>query len=216
MEKKESLELETPSRITTFSKRTFSIIKFILGICILPFVYSTSVSFLDELALIEKSIQTYFWWGVISFLTIYLFIWEPHFVYIKGQKLLQIIFCFFAPLVKIAPYVLPIYTIIIFLVYIFFSFMFRTKELINYFIFLFGFSLTLHLIFSVKSLRSKQQDFLKANYIFGFSLIYVINLILIAFCLNLVFKEFSFVNFFNKSFQIGKNIFYIIFKQLFL
>lgn len=204
------------SKIAIFSHKTLGIVKFIIGICLLPFVYSVSVAFLNEFGAVEKLLQNYFWAGAISFIIIYLFVYEPAIIYNKGQRLLGIVFNFFKPLVRVAPYLLPIYTIVIFILYLIFSFALKTKESVGYFIFLFSFSLTLHLIFSAKSVRSKQGDFLKANYIFGFSFIYIIDLVLLAFCLTVIFKEFSFVNFFNNSFQIGKSIFYTIFKQLFL
>jgi hypothetical protein len=204
------------SKVAIFSHRALGIVKFIIGICLLPFVYSVSASFLNEFNTVEKLLQDYFWAGVISFIVIYLFVYEPAIIYNKGQRLLGIVFQFLRPLVKVAPYLLPIYTIFIFLIYLIFSFAFKTKESVGYFLFLFSFSLALHLIFSAKSVRSKQGDFLKANYIFGFSFVYIIDLVLLAFCLNIIFKEFSFVNFFNNSFQIGKNIVYAIFKQLFL
>jgi hypothetical protein len=39
---------------------------------------------------------------------------------------------------------------------------------------------------------------------------------LISFFISLIFEEFSFVNFSNNSFQTAKDIFYAVFKQLFL
>jgi len=218
MEKKESPKPETNfdfrSKMGGFSIRLFSITKFILGVCLLPFVYSESLAFLNEFNQIEAPFRNYFWSGIISLLIIYLFVWEPTIIYIKGQKILEKIFRFFTPLVKVAPYLLPIYTLILFILYWVLAYKF--KDSINFFVFLFGFSIALHFIFSAKSLRSKQEDFLKANYIFGFAFIYIINLILLAFGLNLIFEKFSFVNFFNQSFQIAKSIFYAAFKQLFL
>jgi len=219
MEKKEfpnKIENIASPKMAGFSSRIFGVIKFILGICLLSFVYSCSVSFVNEISLIDKSLQNDFWAGVITLLVIYLFIWEPAVVYVKGQKLVEIVFTFFKPLVRVAPYLLPIYTIILFILYGILSFILKSPSLMNYFVFLFGLSVALHLIFSAKSIRSKQGDFLKANYIFGFSLIYIINLMLLAFGFNLLFKDFSFVNFFNSSYQFAKAIYYAIFKQLFL
>ncbi len=203
-------------KISGFPERIFSLIKLSLGVCFLPLVYTSSLCFINEFSKIDKGLQNYFCYGVISLLIIYLFIWEPAIIYIKGQRALEIIFNLFKPLVRIAPYLLPIYTIILFVAYWVLSLVFGPQEIIKYFIFLFSFSITLHFIFSAKSLRSKQGDFLKANYIFGFSFIYILNLALLAFCLNLVFAEFSFVNYFNNSFQAAKSIFYAVFKQLFL
>ena len=204
------------SKLSGFSRKIFGLIKFILGVCLLPFIYSVSVAFLNEFSVIEKTSQNYFWAGIVSFIILYLFIYEPVIIYKKGQRLLEIVFQFFKPLVRVAPYLLPIYTLVIFIGYLLFSFLFKTKEAFGYFIFLLSFSLTLHLIFGAKSIRAKQGDFLKANYIFGFSFVYIIDVLLLSFCLNIIFKEFSFVNFFNNSCQIGNNIFYTIFKQLFL
>lgn len=222
MEKKEFLKKESSifpeikPKVVGFSSRIFGIIKFILGICLLPFAYSGSRSFLNEFSAIEKALQNYFWTGVISFLIVYLFVWEPARVYARGQQFLEVIFKFFAPLVKVAPYVLPIWAIIFCLIYGLISLIAKTAECLNYFLFLFGFSITLHLVFGAKSLRTKETGFLRGNYIFGFSFVYILSVTLAAFCLNLIFKEFSFVNFFNNSFQIAKGILSGVFEQLFL
>ena len=224
MEKKESRKKENnleakisekPIKIGGFSIRIFGLIKFLLGVCLLPFVYSASISFLNEFGVIEKAMQNYFWSGLITLVIVYLFIWEPAIIYTKGQKILEIIFAFFKPLVRVAPYLLPIYTLILFMAYWVLSFIWKSPNLVNYFLFLFGFTLGLHLIFSAKSIRSKQQDFLKANYIFGFSFIYIVNLIFISLFFNLIFEKFSLVNFFNNSFQAAKNLFAVVFQQLF-
>ena len=200
-------------KISGFLQKIFGMSKFILGICLLPFVYTASVAFLVELSSIDEDPQTYFWLGVISMLIVYLFIWEPAVIYARGQKLVEVVFNFLKPLVRIAPYVLPIYTIVIFFVYLIIAPLF---ELTNYFIFLFGLSITLHLIFTARSMRSKKEDLLKGNYIFGFSLIYIINLAVLSFCFSTIFEKFSFVNFCNESYQIAKSIFEAVIKQLFL
>ncbi|MDD5729931.1 MAG: hypothetical protein PHN57_02225 [Candidatus Omnitrophica bacterium] len=202
------------SKVPGLSNKAFAIIKFLLGLCLLPFVYSISVSFLAEFTFVDGLLQKYFWSGVISFLLVYLFVIEPAKIYQQGQKLLEIVFQFFSPLVKVAPYVLPIYTILIFFLYLVLALFLKSKELIHYFMFVFGFTLALHLVFSAKTMRAK-QDFFKASYIFGFSLVYIINLTLVGLFLNLIFEKFSFVSFFNNSAHITSGIFQSVFKQLF-
>ncbi|MFH1414452.1 MAG: hypothetical protein ABIG56_06375 [Candidatus Omnitrophota bacterium] len=219
MKTKESLkDLESlpPQKSGSSGGKAFGIIKFILGIFLLPFVYSGTIAFINEFALIAKPLRGYFWGGVISFVIIYLFVSEPVIIYRRGFRLLQLVFSFFSPLIKVAPYLLPIYAIIIFLVYLLASFIFPSDRLISVFLFLFGFSLTLHLVFSAKSVKSKQGDFLKANYIFGLSFIYLVNLTFLSVCLNFVFRQFAFLNFFSNTVGIAKNIFYLVFRQLFL
>jgi hypothetical protein len=213
---KEDINLQPKVSAPGIPSKLFGIIKFILGICLLPFVYSTSVSFLNEFGALDKHAQNNFWSGLITLLIIYLFVWEPAIIYAKGQKMLELIFSFFRPLVKVAPYLLPIYTIILFIGYWVLSYMTKSPKVLVYFMFLFGLSMGLHLIFGAKSLRTKQEDFLKSNYIFGFSFVYILNLILTALILNFIFEKFSIVNFLNNSFQAAKVIFRAVFGQLFL
>ncbi len=204
------------SKLAAITGGAFGVIKLILGICLLPFVYSSTVSFFNQFNTARSDFQSFFYSGVITFVVIYLFVFEPAVIYAKGQKVLEVVFGFFAPLVKVAPYVLPIYTIIIFLVYLLLSLVMQSDNLMRYTLFLLGFSSILHLTFGAKTLRSKQGDLLKANYIFGFSFVYIVNLIIVALCFNGMFKEYSFIGFFNSAFITASDIFNAVFKQLFI
>ncbi|MCK9571874.1 MAG: hypothetical protein M0Q96_01155 [Candidatus Omnitrophica bacterium] len=204
------------SKLSAITSKSFGVFKFILGIALLPFLYSTLASFLNEFGLVAKPHQALFYNGMITFLAIYLFVWEPVKIYNAGHKLLEFAFSFFKPMVNVAPFLLPIYTIFIFILYSLLSLFIKSAWLINGALFLAGFSIILHLVFSAKTIRSKKGDFLKANYIFGQSFILILNVTLLALCFSLIFKEFSFVNFCNIAVSIAKNIFYAIFKQLFI
>ncbi|MCX5701585.1 MAG: hypothetical protein NTW64_01195 [Candidatus Omnitrophica bacterium] len=218
MDKKESLskEINFSPKMPGFSNRIFGIIKLIMGLCLLPVVYSTTIAFLKECAILDKEITNYFSFGIIGFLVLYLFIYEPLAIYNKGQKILEVVFRFFTPLVRVAPYVLPIYTIIISVIYLLYALISKSTDSVKYFVLLLGFSIALHLVFSARSLRLRQSDFLKSNYIFGFSFIYIINLVILGFVFSLIFETCSFVNFCNHSYQITRDILNAIFKQLFL
>jgi hypothetical protein len=211
-------EARPPSKIKAFFgkvfSRAFDILKFIFGLLLLPFVYAGTVSFLGQLTVIDKPLERYFWSGVITFLVIYLFILEPTKVYTRGQKILEALFSFFKPLVRVAPYLLPIYGLLIFGIYLIIAIF--TKSFLGYFLFLFGMSLCLHLVFSSRSLRSKQGGFLHGNYIFAFSFIYILNVTIAAACFNILFERVSFVGFCNNAFQLSCGIISAIFKQLFV
>ncbi len=198
------------------SNKAFDIIKLVLGICLLPFVYSSSAAFLEQIRLVDSTAQGYFWSGIVSFLIVYLFIWEMGWVYERGHKLLEIVFSFFQPFVKVAPYLLPIYTIVIFIIYLILSPFIRDVWLINYTMFLLGASIILHLVFSSKAVRLKKGDMLKSNYIFGFSFIYIVNIGAMALLLNIIFKDFSFVTFCNSTYSKASGIFQVIFSQFFV
>ena len=75
--------------------RFLSVLKLVLGLCFLTFVYTGSVGFLQELKQADSRLQYDFWSGVITFVVVYLFIWEPAVVYSKGHKILELIFNFF-------------------------------------------------------------------------------------------------------------------------
>lgn len=223
--KKENLKVESdapvkPSFISgkaaAIYNTVFGIIKFFLGICLLPFVYSVSAAFMNEFGLIDEPLQFSFWAGAVTLLLIYLFVWEPVVIYSKGHRLLEIIFSFFQPLVKVAPFLLPIYTIVFFIAYSILSVFIKEAWLLKYSVFIFGFTIALHLIFSAKTMRSKKGDFLKGNYIFGFSFVYILNIGFLALALSFIFGKFSFVNFSNVSFQTAKGIFSAVFRQLFV
>ena len=203
-------------RLSGLYSKLFGVVKFILGLCLLPLIYSSSVAFLGQFGLIDKGAQNCLWAGVIVFLIIYLFIWEPVSIYTKGHQILELIFNFFKPLVKVAPFLLPVYTIVLFVFYGILSLFIKDSRLIQYAMFLFGWTLVLHLVFSSKSIRANKGDFLKGNYIFGFSFIYILNISILAFGLNLIFKDFSFINFSNVTYSTAGDIFYAVFKQLFL
>src|SRR3989338_5905357 len=220
MEKKESQD-KLFSQIKPPSKNKLMgffliLLKFTVGICLLPIVYGVSLCFARELIKLEPAVIHSFIWGIAGFLVVYLFIWEPAVLYKKGQRILEVSFRFFAPLVKLAPFVLPIYTILIFLIYfILVSFM-DLRNLLAVFLFGAGFSLALHLVFSARTLRSRQDDFLKANYIFGFSWIYILDVFLLALFFNLAFENFSILSFLNGSCRLAKNIYQALFSQMFL
>lgn len=215
----EEFELQ-PSRLSSMflgvSGKMFGIVKFILGVCFLPFVYAATVSYLSEFRLVGKSFEDYFWSGGITLVLIYFFVWEPAVLYSKGQRLLEFVFTFFRPLVKVAPYVLPVYAIIIFALYGLLSLFIKSPWLIRYTLFLLGLAMALHIVYSAKTLRSKKNDFLRGNYIFGFSFIYILDLILLALFMSLLFEEFSFTDFSGSAFSLARDIFSSIFKQLFI
>jgi len=215
-ESKPKPETKDQAKPSWISNKVFDIIKLVLGICLLPFVYSCTVAFLGQIALVDSSLQDYFWSGVIVFLLLYLFVWEPAWIYERGHKLLEFVFSFFQPFVKVAPYLLPIYTIVIFVIYLILAAFIKELWLINYTMFLLGFSIILHLVFSSKAVRSKKGDILKSNYIFGFSFIYIINLGALALFFNVMFKGFSFVSFCNNTNSIASGIFQAIFLQFFV
>lgn len=220
MEKKESADklfsdLKPPSK-NKLKEFALILLKLAIGICLLPMVYGVTVSFSREIIKLEPAVTRAFIYGIVGFLAVYLFIWEPVVFFKKGQRILEVIFRFFAPLVKVAPFLLPIYTLLLFAAYWILTAFSDARGYVFALLFAIGFSVALHLVFCAKTLRSKQGDSLKANYLFGFSWIYILDSLLLAIFFNLAFENFSFISFFNGSCQIAKDIYLAVFTQLFL
>lgn len=213
---KESKSLFSRVGVSAVSPKVLGILEVVLGVALLPFVYGASVAFGAEFFLMQKSAQAYFCAGVGAFLAVYFFILEPEAVYIAGQEAITHVFGFFKPMVNIAPYLLPIYTIAVFFIYKLIALFKPSNVLLYYTIFIFGVTSALHLVFSARSIRSKGDDFLKGDYIFGVSSIYIINLMILSLFLGVMLKEFSFVNFCVGAYSIGKGIFAALFRQLFV
>jgi len=192
------------------------VVKFILGLCLLVFVYSATVAFLSQFSLIDQTLQNRFWQGAIAFLIVYHLIWEPVRIYNAGHKIVGWLFSFFAPLVKAAPYLFPIYTLVLAVVYLLIYRAVDSPMLIHYFMFFFGLTFILHLIFSAKTLRQKKGDFLKSNFIFGYSLVYICDVFMFSFFLGLIFKQFSFIDFSSRFYDGASQIYGAVFAQLFL
>ena len=204
------------AKLRDLGSKLLSIFKLLCGLTLLAFVYAGSRGFFTKFRLADAGLQTCFWSGIVSFIIFYLFVYEPAVIYRKGQNILAFVFKFFSPMVKVAPFVLPIYSIIVFACYPLLRLITTANDAAGYVVFLGGFTWMLHLVFTARTLRSRTGDFLKANYIFGFSLIYILNLLLIAFCLSLIVDKFSFVQFFQSSFEAARDLWMTVTRQIFV
>ena len=82
MEKLQSLN---PNR----SKKALSVLKFIIIVFILPWIYCLTAAFLNESRMAQGPLVNSFAKGIISFLVVYLFIYQPGRAYQKGQKITE-------------------------------------------------------------------------------------------------------------------------------
>jgi len=194
--------------------RIFALVKLFLGVLLLPLCAGASVSFVRLFGSLRTEIN-YFISGIVAFLMLYLLVWEPSVLYSRGQKITGAVFRFFLPLLRVASYVLPAYVIILFAVYFVCGLFNLQDKILNSVVFLIGFSQMLHFVFTARTLRER-QDFLKANYIFGFLLIYVLNIFILGFGFSLMFSEFSFLNFIRNTLNMTAEIYRPLISQLFL
>jgi len=198
------------------TERLISIIKFSIAVFILPILIGVTVSLSSHIADLPKNIGNYFLWGIISYLILHLFIGEPIAIYEKGQDMVGVIFKFFSPAVDVLSFCLPIYTIIVLIVYLLISLFSDISSYAGIFAVLISFSMAFHIINSAKFLSFRGDDFLKAHYFFSLELVYILNIFITATFLRCLSSDFSFLNFFNTSLRATKYIYFLLIKQLFI
>jgi len=175
-----------------------------------------TTGFVNELFLLDPIQTNCFLWGIIGYLVFYLFVAEPYGIYQYGKTIIGDIFKFFAPLVIIAPLVLPIYSILLLILFYFSSYFIKNIDLSVYFLFFASFTFTMHMIFTARDLRQQDSETLKSQYFFSIALIYILSVVSVALMLNLCLSRFSFVNFIKTTFYLSGDIYRAIFNQLFV
>lgn len=118
--------------------------------------------------------------------------------------------------IALAPYFFPFYTIMVAAIFSIASLVIKTKLPYSSFLFLVGFTLSFHLVFTINFLKTKQSDFLHGGYLFSICLVYIVNLIIIGFIFSLLFEEINFVEFLKSAYLKSKDIYAAVFEQLFL
>lgn len=198
------------------SKNIISILKLICAIIFVPIVIFSSISFFKQMHSVDREIYDLFTWGIFSYLILHLFIYEPDSIFKKGQEMVSAVFRFFSPLVNVASFVLPIYTIFLLVIFALIKLFFKDIDIIKQLVFLISVSLTFHMVFCAKALKTKSADILKANYFFSMQLIYIVNIFIVAFSFSYFFEGFSFIDFYNNTFSQAANIYNVVFSQLFI
>jgi hypothetical protein len=195
--------------------RLLSILKLILAVLLLPVVIGITISFMQNLGLMDAKVSLAFGWGVVVYLILHILLYEPSQVYDAGKKISEKALVFFSPLVKVAGFCIPIFTILTFVAYYAASLIWKELNLFPAFSFAVSFTLTMHLVFTANSLKRKQPGDLKENYFFSIFIIYIVNMLIVAGAFSLLSPDFSFVDFVKKCGDVAAVIYTASFKQLF-
>lgn len=191
------------------------IIKFTVAVIILPVVVAITMSLYSNALLLPINIITGFLWGLIIYLILHLFIVEPTIVYEKGHSIVGFTFKFLSPIIDVLAVCIPIYAVIVLVVYYSFSLFYDVSAYLPFFAFLMGFTLLLHLVNSARTLNLQSLDVLRASYFLYFELIYVLNVIICAAMLWCLSHGFLLGEFFANTLKISWDIYFAAVKQLF-
>ncbi len=179
-----------------------------IGIFLLPFCYGYLLSFIDQLISVRTVGYGELWFlaGVFSYPIFHYFIIKPRFLSTLAHEMTHMLWgLFFRAKVKdlrvrresgfvnlsktnfairLAPYFFPFLTILV----VFTSFFLR-PEYLTFILFLVGFTLSLHLITTLETLKVRQPDIYKTGIIFSLPLTFLANLFVIILVLKFASPE---------------------------
>ena len=214
--------------------------KFIIGIIILPVAIGVSIALFRQFGNVDSlgySSSQFFLWGIVFYAGMHLLLFKPQYLYTVGHEATHAISTWLCGgkvtgfsvskeggavtttknnfFISLSPYFVPFYTLVISGVYFLGSLVYNLSYLSSYFIFLVGFTLAFHIISTVEVMRKEQPDILTTGYVFSVTLIYIVNIVLVAFIVSLLFKSISFEGFFQSSYEVSKSIYGSVLNQLF-
>ncbi len=195
--------------------KVVDVLKGIFAALLIPLVFSITFSFSSEMETLKHRYFAIFFNGVATYLIMYLFVFDFQGVYRYGQKLVTEIFKFLDPLVGVASYFLPIYSLLLLILYYIAGFFLKEKSFGPMFVFFVGFTFAMHMILTAKDLKEEDSNPVKTNYFFFMSIIYIANMFLLALMCTLVMPKFTFAAFFNDLTIKAANIYGRAFGQLF-
>jgi len=190
-------------------------LKFIGFILLIPVVYAAIVSFGTQLLSVSSGDLNILLAGVIAYLVLHLFFCELQNVYLHTKNLMLGMFGSVGP-VAVFMGSLAIYSFLLLLIYFFIQLGYKEEWVKAVFLFLASFCFTLHMIFVAKDRRDIDSNAVRPHYLFAVSLIFLVNMSIIVLLLGLVFSSLSPAEFFKGSYMMTKDIYWAIFKQLFL
>lgn len=213
------------------------IIKFIIGILALPVAVAATKAFYSNLILIKEVAPNlhYFFWGIVVYVVLHLLFYKPAYLYVLGHEAVHagVAWIFGGKIksfkvseeggqvattksnfiIELAPYFIPIYTMIITAIYFVVSRSYPIQG--GTFMFLIGFTLAFHLVSTIETMKIKQPDIIKSGYIFSIAIVYVVNIIVISLIFGMVFEGFSISKFFLDLWMASKYIYVAVIRQLF-
>jgi len=213
------------------------LIKLIVGVIAIPLAVGVTIAFYHNILLINELAKSfnYFVYGIVGYVILHLLFYRPTYLYVLGHEAVhaglswvmggkiksfkvsgdggQVATDKSNTLVELGPYFVPIYAIIITVIY----FVLVSSYNINgaVFVFLIGFALALHIISTIEILKVRQPDIVKSGYVFSIIMVYVLNIVVISSVFSLVFPSFGLKRFFVETWAVSKHIYVAAVRQLF-
>ena len=213
------------------------ILKFVIGVLVIPVAIGVSIAFYDRIKSINELAGNfnYFLWGIAGYAALHLLFYKPTYLYVLGHETVHAGMAWIFggkvksfkvskeggsvasdktnTVIELSPYFVPIYAIIITIVY----FVIASSYNINgaVFTFLIGMALAFHMISTIEVMKIRQPDIIKSGYLFSIMMVYVLNIVVISVMFSLLFPGFSAKKFFVDTWNFSGDIYVRVVRQLF-
>jgi hypothetical protein len=172
-----SLEQSTESSISEDSK-IVKIIKFLTVIALAPMVGGLVKGLISELAKHGDYAGTIAW-GVGTYVTIHLFVYEPLEFYKGTQKFIQFVFGVFSPIFRVSYYILPFWAVAVLIGYAVCVRWLNYAYLMPMFYFMTGFFFAMHVVMVARILKTDELRQL-FDYLFVIFIVLIMNILFFA------------------------------------
>lgn len=179
------------------SRGLFGILKlFLFSIC-LPAIIAAVSAFQKEVAIFKDAPDVFFM-GIIVYTIFHLFVFKPKGFFDFWQNIFAEICSFAGSGARVIALAVPIVMTLILLIYYISTVIFRQPWAADWLVFLTGIALAFHVIMSGQELYEEDDTSLKGHYFFALGLMVIANIVLAAGLMDLIFKNFAFVDFWHQ------------------
>lgn len=194
----------------------------VIGLCLIPASFSVSIAVFNIAFMcpdLIPNVMTFFI-GFVSHLIFFLAFRKPMLAYVVGHELTHAIWVLMFrgqvrsismsknggavkatkvnPLIILAPYFFPIYTLVIIGIWLLLSHFYYIQQFLPLAIFFIGFTWSFHLLLNLYILMESQQDIRAVGRIFSAVLIYTLNVFILGLLITFVSQALSYRSFFNQ------------------
>ncbi len=214
------------------------ITKFFYAIILLPFCYTSFLMLIYVLKNIEYSnSKVYpFFLGAGCYLVVHFLLYKPIKIYVIGHELMHALSAKLCgaqvrrikvnkfsgtvdvskvnTFIALSPYFVPLYSIVIGIIWLIVRYVFKLNVRIEIFMFLLGFSLMFHLVLTIFAVSVGQQDFKISGWLFSIVVIFIVNCIfLITLLLVLLPNKIGYMEAVKKFFNLNIEIYKVSFTK---
>ncbi len=215
------------------------LIRLLLGLALIPLAIGYSVAFYGLLVGLKqvRGPELSILLGITAYLAFHALVGSPTRIYVFGHELMHALATWISGgavkgfqageksgavqtdrisgFIALAPYLVPIYTVLWALLFGAAKLFWDISPWITWFFLGLGFTLALHLVFTVNVLKQKQTDLEVAGPLLSLGIIYWVNLALAVAVMALVIPEIHFVRYLQEGFRQAVWVCSAVFNQLF-